>query len=90
MLVAAISLSCAVVGRHRATGDGVAKLLGSNRAVFKMDKLVEIFGRVQPCADPLLAAIFEETGRLTPALPGDDLTTLAITWTSQRSGVAHL
>ncbi len=70
--------------------DGVVESLCNNRAVFKMDKLVEIFGRVESGAGPLVEAIFEEIGRLTAAPPEDDLTVLAITWTPQRSGVAHL
>ena len=69
--------------------DGVVGSLCNNRAVFKMDKLVEIFGRAEPGADSLVEAICEEIGRLTPTPPGDDLTVLAITWTPQGSGVAH-
>ena len=68
---------------------GVVESLCNNRAVFKMDKLVEIFGRAEPGAGPLVEAIFEEIGRLIPAPSGDDLTVPAITRTPQESGVAH-
>jgi len=88
-LLVDLTLQLAPGGTLLLVADGVVESLCNNRAVFKMDKLVEIFGRAEPGAGTRVEAIFEEIGRLTPAPPGDDLSVLAITWTPQGSGVAH-
>ena len=67
--------------------DGVVEALGSDRTVFKMEKLAEIFRQQGSGASQLVEDIFDEIGRISPAPPEDDLTVLAVTWTPQRTGV---
>jgi sigma-B regulation protein RsbU (phosphoserine phosphatase) len=68
--------------------DGVVEVLCHDRAVFKMDRLAEIFRRAGAGAGQLVEGIFDEMGRLCSVPPGDDLTVLAITWTPERAGVS--
>jgi serine phosphatase RsbU (regulator of sigma subunit) len=67
--------------------DGVVEALGSDRTVFKMERLAEIFRQEGCGGSQLVKDIFEEIGRISPASPEYDSTVLAVTGTPQPAGV---
>ena len=67
--------------------DGVVEALGTDRSVFKMEQLGEMFRHEGSGAPQIVEDIFEEIGRISTGPPEDDLTVLAVTWTPPRMGV---
>ncbi len=68
--------------------DGVVEALCGDRAVFKLDKLAEVFSKESSGVDQVVEGIFKEIGRISPEPPEDDLTVLAVMWNPPQSGVA--